>query len=140
MLCLRAVRFPVTLPHAHPGRRCPDCGGGLVDVLLDWEDELRDYEQAVDLSNRLVVGVRFYPARAAQPPLHCRFRERSFVPECTAVRRGSNRGVCICGLRGSVDLRPRSDNTPVHPPRFACVVCVRPPRVLVTLVSLVCVV
>lgn len=40
------------ITHAHTGRRCPHCGGGLVDVLLDWEDELRDYEQAVDLSNR----------------------------------------------------------------------------------------
>ncbi|CAN0028775.1 unnamed protein product [Scytosiphon promiscuus] len=34
------------------GRRCPQCGEGLVDALLDWEDELRDYEQAVELSNR----------------------------------------------------------------------------------------
>ncbi|CAM9543974.1 unnamed protein product [Ascophyllum nodosum] len=34
------------------GRRCPACGEALVDVLLDWEDELRDYEKAVDLSER----------------------------------------------------------------------------------------
>ncbi|CAN0081010.1 unnamed protein product [Pylaiella littoralis] len=34
------------------GRRCPHCSEGLVDVLLDWEDELRDYEQAVALSDR----------------------------------------------------------------------------------------
>lgn len=36
------------------GRECPHCGGALVDVLLDWEDELRDYEEAVDLSERSV--------------------------------------------------------------------------------------
>lgn len=36
------------------GRDCPHCGGALVDVLLDWEDELRDYEKAVDLSKRSV--------------------------------------------------------------------------------------
>ncbi|CAM9384627.1 unnamed protein product [Ectocarpus sp. 12 AP-2014] len=34
------------------GRRCRECGEGLVDALLDWEDELRDHEQAVDLSER----------------------------------------------------------------------------------------
>ncbi|CAM9765731.1 unnamed protein product, partial [Laminaria digitata] len=34
------------------GRQCPDCGEALVDVLLDWEDELRDYQEAVDLSER----------------------------------------------------------------------------------------
>eukprot|EP00904_Undaria_pinnatifida_P005229 jgi/Undpi1/1836/HiC_scaffold_12.g05223.m1 len=38
------------------GRACPHCGEALVDVLLDWEDELRDYEEAVDLSKR--CGVR----------------------------------------------------------------------------------
>lgn len=26
-----------------------------MDVLLDWEDELRDYDQAVDLSKRCAV-------------------------------------------------------------------------------------
>lgn len=41
-----------TISTCASGRRCSYCEGALVDVLLDWEDELRDYEQAVDLSQR----------------------------------------------------------------------------------------
>ncbi len=37
-----------------------------MDALLDWEDELRDFEQAVELSDRLATTG---PAFARPPPL-----------------------------------------------------------------------
>lgn len=39
-----------------------------MDVLLDWEDELRDYEQAVDLSNRSVLAFRLAPCALGMIP------------------------------------------------------------------------
>lgn len=52
MFCNKAVWVIEWWDALDSGRRCPVCGEELVDVLLDWEDELRDYQKAVDLSER----------------------------------------------------------------------------------------
>lgn len=73
-------------------------------MLLDWEDELRDYERAVDLSNRSVVGARFRLAGGTEPPppthTHTDVPEK-LVPECTAVRLWPNKGACGVGCVGA---------------------------------------
>lgn len=65
--CLCCCPFPFFLTAPTQGRRCAHCGGELADVLLDWEDELRDYDRAVDFSNRSVIrfAVSFSPVLSA---------------------------------------------------------------------------
>ena len=61
-----------------------------MDVLLDWEDELRDYEKAVDLSKRSVS--QYKPTRD-QAFL---FAARRVNVSCKGVKRqGSENGACL---------------------------------------------
>ena len=64
-------------------------------MLLDWEDELRDYERAVDLSNRSVVGARFRLAGGTEPPpphTHTLTFRRSLSPNAPLFDYGQTRG------------------------------------------------
>lgn len=96
-------------------------------MLLDWEDELRDYERAVDLSDRSVVGARFVVFCPAPCSRHS-VRPLVFaaLPPYICLMAGQTRG-CLGCFRASICGREAKTRPMHHALLAACGVGVRPP-------------